>query len=97
MPPKRKTDNHTVERTERGFGMYGEFASLWHGTVQVYESSVAFRGACVWVRADVAYGDKDAPVLHLSYADAKALRDKLNVFIAAADAGETCEPPPEGA
>jgi len=86
----------TPKRTARGFGNYGDFESFWHGRIDVVESSVAFEGACVHVLAEKAYGRTEAPHFHLKYDDAKRLRDLLNVFIRAADAGETREAPTDG-
>lgn len=82
-------------RTERGFAKHGKFKTTWHGEVRVQESSAAFKGACVWVFAELAYSNtpqKNPPHLHLSYADAVNLRDGLNDFIKDAKAGRLMEP-----
>jgi hypothetical protein len=85
-----------MTRDRRGFLNVRRFQTTWHGRVRVQESSIAFKGACVWVFAEFSYSNvpkENAPHLHLSYADAVRLRDGLNDFIRAANLGKTCEPP----
>ena len=82
-------------KTNRGFNGFKQFQTTWHGKVRVQESSAAFKGACAWVFAELAYSNTPAenpPHLHLSYADAVRLRDGLNLFIKMADADKLMEP-----
>ena len=83
-------------RTERGFGIFGEWPAMWHGTIIVQESSAAFQGACVWIRPEKPYSTKYPSNLHLQYQDAVALRDALNRFIAAVKDRGTVEPKEAG-
>ena len=81
-------------KTPRGFGIFGDWPAMWHGQIKVQESSVAMKGACVWVFCERAYGNSVSghpPHLHLQYQDAVRLRDALNRFIAAVKDGETVE------
>jgi hypothetical protein len=92
---KAKTPKKSLGKTDRGFLKCAEFKTVWHGNIRVQESSAAFKGACVWVFADLSYSnepEKNAPHLHLQYADALALRDALDLFIKSAKAGKTVEP-----
>lgn len=94
MSPRNRSKN-VLGRTERGFAEFGGFKTSWHGKICVRESSVAFEGACVWIFCELAYSNtpkEHPPHLHLQYKDAVRLRDALNRFIGAADAGETTEP-----
>lgn len=45
-------------KTERGFSKHGTFRTTWHGEVRVQESSVACKGACVWVFCELAYSNE---------------------------------------
>lgn len=83
------------DKTERGFGKFGEWPAMWHGQIRVQESSAAFKGACVWIFCEKSYINepkKNPPHLYLQYKDALALRDALNRFIGAVKDGETVEP-----
>jgi hypothetical protein len=82
------------ERDHRGFIEFGRFTSTWHGSVRVKESSVACHGPCAWIFADLSYSNdpgKNPPHFHLRLKDVKNLRNRLDKFIAAAEAGDTCE------
>lgn len=79
----------------RGFVGFGKFKSDRHGEIYVQESSAAYEGPKVWVRAELSYSnapEKNAPVLHLSLADAKKLRKLLTRFIVDAEADRLTEP-----
>lgn len=86
--------DNVIGRTERGFGDFARWDTQWHGKVRVRESSVASKGACVWVFCDLAYSNtpkENPPHLHLSYKDAVQLRNALNRFLGAVHEGETTE------
>ena len=90
---------NVIGKDERGFAKFNEFKTTWHGKMRVKESSIAFKGACVWVIADLSYSntpkEDNPPHFHLSYFDAKNLRDALDRFIAEAEAENLVEPVPE--
>jgi hypothetical protein len=68
----------------RGLKTYKRFKTYWHGKVRVQDSSVAFRGPCCFVFAELAYSNTppiNPPHLHLKLADAVKLRDGLTKFI----------------
>lgn len=91
--------DNVLGRTERGFAVFGEFRSQWHGRMRINESSKAFQGPCAWVFCELAYSNtpkEDPPDIHLHFQDAVALRDALTRFIDAARAGECTEPASEG-
>ena len=88
---------NVIDRDERGLAGFGDFQFTWHGKVYVQESSIAFRGACVWVRSELSYSNnpkEHPPVLHLSYHDAKELRDALTRFLNEAEADGLVEAVP---
>lgn len=73
-----------IERTERGFRIFGRVDAHCGATVRVQESSLAGKGAHVCLFCD---GD-----LRLNVAQAKALRDALDTFVREAEAGQLAEP-----
>lgn len=87
-----------VERTERGFAIFGRVPTANGGSVRVQESSIAFEGAHCWLFLD---GERcsdhhlhghQKPDPHLNVAQAKQLREALDAFITAAEADELTEP-----
>lgn len=98
--PKTKKPKKTVppKKTERGFGIYDEFTDSYGSTVKVQESSSA-EGPHVWIFCqNEKYGRPDPTGVdrskdftpHLSYEQAKRVRDALNDFLL--HARETWDP-----
>lgn len=82
------SSTRAVEKTSRGFGVYGEIPSR-PGTLRVQESSLAFQGAHVWLFLDGAPPDA-AP--QLSVEGAKLLVAALSNFIRDAEGELLTEP-----
>ncbi len=90
---KRPAKVPAFRRDLRGFPIFNEFGTKWHGNLEVKESSIAFEGAHVWIFGQFPYvPEHDAPSFHLAYRDAVKLRDALTLFIRAADKDQLCEP-----
>jgi hypothetical protein len=88
---RRKTDRPIDDspRTERGFRIFAkDEGDRRH--VRVVESSLAARGAHVWIFSDPAPGYLDSGI-HLSVEDAALVLAGLTRFIAEAEAGGLTE------
>lgn len=72
-------------KTQRGFHGFNKWKSVWYGEMRVQESSAAFKGACVWVFTETSNPDRTVkgknPTLHLSFIDAKNLRDGISKIL----------------
>jgi len=85
-----------LDRTERGFAIFARIPTRNGGTLRVQESSLAYQGAHIWLFLDGEecvdhLGQHVKPDPHLSVAQAKALLDALDAFIAAAESGDLTE------
>lgn len=86
-----------LEKTSRGFNIYGRIPTQRGGSVRVQESSMAGEGAHVWLFLDGEQcvdhlGHHQKPDPHLNVEQAKALRDALDTFVRAAESDELTEP-----
>ncbi len=81
-----------IDRTQRGFGVFGRLKDKDGSKITVSESSLAFEGAHVRV-----YVGGSSGAMHLSVPMAQELIDALQLFIDTAESGGCTEPAPEKA
>lgn len=89
--------NAGVERTTRGFGIFGRVQLRKGGSLRVQESSRVFDGAHCWIFYDGVQcvdhlGHHMPPHPEITTAEARALIAALQNFVAAVEADETMEP-----
>jgi hypothetical protein len=87
-----------MTRNQRGFLQFDDEVATDYGhRVRIFESSAAFKGPVCWMsvkKDDEGYDGQVPPCsvgVHLTLAQAVAIRDRFTAFIDAAMAGQTCE------
>ena len=78
-----------VERTTRGFRVFGRIETPTYGPIRVVESSLAFNGAQVWISQKQKVLAPET--IGINVAEAEALIEILNTFIREAKAGQLTE------
>lgn len=87
------------QRSDSGFRVFLGSPYPEPKSPYVVESSLAFHGPYVWIAVNrrlAMPGDPNGPLgdhIELSLSEAKGVRDALNEFIIAAEAGELTEKP----